>query len=75
MGWLALGSPLGSTPHIQKFMSLSQHLELADFAWSIKLAHEDKFFLTNAKCLVPGGGAQITLYRSRTAYWPCWLLT
>ena len=30
MGWLALGSPLGSTLQIQKFMSLSLHLELAD---------------------------------------------
>ena len=26
MGWLALGSPLGSTLRIQKFMSLSLHL-------------------------------------------------
>ena len=33
-------------------------------------AWKKKFFLTTAKCLVPGGGAQITLYRSRkTAYW------
>ena len=44
MDWLALGSPLGSTLHIQKFMSLSRHLELADFFGSTKLAHENKSF-------------------------------
>ena len=64
-------------------MSLSVHLELADFVWSTELAHEKKFFLTTAKCLFPGGGAQIMLYCSRTAYWPLikgslkahWLMT
>ena len=46
MGWLALGSLLGSTLHIQKFMSLSLHLELTDFVWSTKLAHKIKSFST-----------------------------
>ena len=43
MGWLALGSPLRSTLYIQKFMSLSLHLELADCLIH-KIGHENKSF-------------------------------
>ena len=43
MGWLVLGSPLRSTLHIQKFMSLSLHLELADCLIH-KIGHENESF-------------------------------
>ena len=43
MGWLALGSPLRSTLYIQKFMSLSLHLDLADCLIH-KIGHENKSF-------------------------------
>jgi len=43
-GWVGWHWVLHSTLHIQKFMSLSLHLELADFFWSTKLAYENKRF-------------------------------
>ena len=61
MGWLTLGSPLGSTLHIQ---TTKIHVFITTFRAS-RLC----LILTTAKCLVPGGGAQITLYPSGTAYW------
>ena len=35
---------MGGLVHIQKFKSLSLHLELADFVCSTKLAHENRSF-------------------------------
>ena len=76
MGWLALGSALGSTLHIQQYIHVFTTTFRASRLCLIhKIGAENKSFSSPPlNVWPPGGGEQITLYRSRTAYWPCWLL-
>ena len=60
-GLVGIGSPLGSTLQIQ---NTKIHVFITTFR-----ARRLCLIFPTAKCLFPGGGAQITLYPSGTAYW------